>query len=72
MTVEEICKLMTLEQARNLPVSVGIRKGWTLGQVADEAPASLKWYRLVCPDVDNITKAAAQLLLDDVTLKQAG
>jgi hypothetical protein len=76
MTVEQICPLMTMEQARAVQAPSGIRKGWTLGQVADEAPASLKWYRHICPDADSITKAACQLLLDDLTqkesLKQAG
>ena len=76
MAVEQICPLMTMEQARSIQAPSGIRKGWTLGQVADEAPASLKWYRHICPDADNITKAACQLLLDDLTqketLKQAG
>lgn len=76
MTVEQIYPLMTMEQARAIQAPSGIRKGWTLGQVADEAPASLKWYRHICPDADNITKAACQLLLDDLTqketLKQAG
>lgn len=76
MTVEQICPLMTMEQARAIQAPSGIRKGWTLGQVTDEAPASLKWYRHICPDADNITKAACQLLLDHLTqketLKQAG
>lgn len=76
MDVEQICQLMTMEYARSIPAPSGIRKGWTLGHVADDAPASLKWYRHVCPDADNITKAACQLLLDDLKqkdgLKQAG
>lgn len=76
MDVEKICPLMTLDYARGILAPSGIRKGWTLGQVADDTPSSLKWYRHVCPDADNITKAACQLLLDNLeqkeTLKQAG
>ncbi len=71
MEVAQICPLMTMEYARGILAPSGIRKGWTLGQVADDAPASLKWYRFVCPDADNITKAACQLLLDDLNQREA-
>lgn len=71
MEVAQICPLMTLEYARGVLAPSGIRKGWTLGQVADDAPVSLKWYRFVCPDADNVAKAACQLLLDDLTRKEA-
>lgn len=71
MDVEKIHQLMTMERARSILAPSGIRKGWTLGQVEDEAPASLKWYRFVCPDADNITKAACQLLLDDLNQREA-
>ena len=72
MTVEEICQVMTLEQARAVVVKDGTCKGWTLEQVARDRPASLKWLRFACPFGDNPLKAAAQLVLDDLELKAAG
>lgn len=72
MTVEEICQVMTLEQARAVVVKDGTCKGWTLEQVARDRPASLKWLRFACPFGDNMLKAAAQLVLDDLELKAAG
>lgn len=72
MTVEEICQVMTLEQARAVVVKDGTCKGWTLAQVASDRPASLKWLRFACPFGDNLLKAAAQLVLDDLELKAAG
>jgi hypothetical protein len=44
MPVDDICAIMTLEEAGNMIVPVGTCKGWTLSQVADRRPASLKWY----------------------------
>lgn len=72
MTVEEICQVMTLEQAKAVVVKDGTCKGWTLAQVASDRPASLKWLRFACPFGDNLLKAAAQLVLDDLELKAAG
>ena len=42
--VEEICRQMTYEQAQDVIVDCGACKGWTLAQVADRRPASLRWY----------------------------
>lgn len=72
MTVEEICQVMTLEQAKAVVVKDGTCKGWTLAQVARDRPASLKWLRFACPFGDNLLKAAAQIVLDDLELKAAG
>ena len=63
MSVEEISALMTLEEARNLVVDVGICKGWTMYQVAKDRAASLKWY-LFCDQVkNNVVKAAAGIMM---------
>ena len=63
MSVEEISALMTLEEARNLVVDVGICKGWTMAQVAKDRAASLKWY-LFCDQVkNNVVKAAAGIMM---------
>lgn len=62
MTVEEICERMTMEEARDILVPLGTCKGWTLGQVLDRRPTSLRWYMVGCQDASNILKAGATLL----------
>lgn len=70
MTVEEIRALMTLEDAKKVEVPIGSCKGMTLGQVAEERKASLKWY--LYAKTDNIVKAGAAMLLEELGLKKAG
>lgn len=72
MTVEEICRVMTLEQAKGIVVRDGTCKGWTLEQVAKDRPTSLKWFQFACPFADNVLKAASKLVLADLELKMAG
>lgn len=72
MTVEEIRKRMTLEQAKKIKVQDGTCKGWTLEQVARDRPPSLKWLKCTAPFADNVLKAAASIVLDDLELKKAG
>lgn len=62
MSVDEICQRMTLEQTRNLKVTDGTCKGWTLAQVVKDRPASLRWLQSVCPFADNELKAAATIV----------
>lgn len=72
MTVEEISRLMTLEQAKKIKVQDGTCKGWTLEQVAIDRPPSLKWLKFTAPFADNVLKAAAGIVLADLELKKAG
>lgn len=72
MTVEEICQVMTLEQAKAIKVQEGTCRGWTLEQVAKDRPSSLKWLLYASTFADNVLKAAAKLVLDDLELKMAG
>lgn len=72
MTVEEICRVMTLEQAKAVKVLDGTCKGWTLEQVAKDRPSSLKWLQSASTFADNVMKAAAKIVLDDLELKAAG
>ena len=72
MTVEEIRQRMTLEQAKKIKVQDGTCKGWTLEQVARDRPPSLKWLKFTAPFADNVLKAAASIVLDDLELKKAG
>lgn len=72
MTVDEIRKRMTLEQAKKIKVQDGTCKGWTLEQVARDRPPSLKWLKFTAPFADNVLKAAASIVLEDLELKKAG
>lgn len=67
--VEEIRRQMTYEQAQNVIVDCGTCKGWTLAQVADRRPASLRWY---VKGYHNILRAAAAIIWDSLQEKQAG
>lgn len=55
--VEEIRRQMTYEQAQNVIVDCGTCKGWTLAQVADRRPASLRWYVKGYQGENNILRA---------------
>lgn len=62
MAVEEICARMTVEEAGALIVPIGSCKGWTLAQVADRRPISLKWYISGYNGDDNILRAGATIM----------
>jgi hypothetical protein len=73
MPVDEICAVMTMEEAGNVIVPVGTCKDWTLSQVADRRPASLKWYLNGYNGNDNILRAGAKLMLEAIsTMEKAG
>ena len=63
MTVDEILSLMTEEEAAVMVVTTGVNKGWTMAQVSEQRPSSLKYYAYLCEDCGNIMKAAAMLLM---------
>ena len=62
MAVDEICGRMTVEEAGALIVPIGSCKGWTLAQVADRRPISLKWYISGYNGDDNILRAGATIM----------
>lgn len=64
MTVEDICARMTPEEAGKLVVSTGINIGWTLAQIAEERPSSLKFYAYLDDECGNVIKAGALILID--------
>lgn len=72
MQVEDICQLMTLEEAGAIIVEVGTCKGWTLEQVAQRRVASLKWYLNGYTGDNNILRAGAKLLLEREQGRMAG
>ena len=69
MDVGEIVQRMTVDEAKAVVVQIGTCRGWTLEQVAQRRPASLKWYLYGCDQADNILKAAASVLLDNLQQK---
>lgn len=71
MPVDEICALMTYEEARDIIVDVGTCKGWTLAQVAERRAASLKWYLNGYQGDNNVLKAGARLMLESLTMDRA-
>lgn len=72
MPVEEIVKLMTYEEARNVVVDEGTCAGWTVGEVAERRRPSLKFYLYGGYRGGNILKAAAKIMLDTLTEQKAG
>jgi len=64
MDVETILSMMSLDDAKNLPVNIGSNKGKKLGVIAMENPKDLKWYIESYRGTDNVLRAAATLLLN--------
>ena len=71
MLVDEICARMSVEEAGNLIVTSGTCKGWTLSQVADKRPVSLKWYLTGYTGDDNILRAGARIMQTVVDAQKA-
>lgn len=71
MPVEEICALMSIEEAEKIVVPVGTCKGWTLAQVADRRPVSLKWYLTGYSGDDNILRAGAKIIQSSIESRAA-
>ena len=70
-TVEQISERMTLDEARNYVVNSGVCKGWTLAQVAERRAPSLRFY-VFSDNGDNVLKAAATIVLNDMGMRKAG
>ncbi len=71
MSVEDICARMTVDEARNVVVAEGTCKGWTLAQVAERRPSSLKFFVTPFCEATNVFKAAATLMLQEVNQQKA-
>lgn len=71
MSVEDIVQRMTLDDALNYQVQSGVCKGWTLAQVAERRAPSLRFY-VYADSGDNVLKAAATIVLNDMSLRKAG
>ena len=71
MSVEEICAVMSLEDAENYVVTSGTCTGMTIAQVAERRSASLKFYMNGYSGDDNILRAAAKIVSDSRLAQQA-
>ena len=71
MSVEEITARMTVDDAKGLTVDFGTCKGWTMGQVMENRPSSLKFFITPFCECGNILKAAATLLLQELNQQKA-
>lgn len=71
MPVDQICTLMTLDEARNILVDVGTCKGQTLAWVSERRAASLKWYLNGYQGDNNMLRAGAKLLLESLAMDKA-
>lgn len=70
--VDQILQFMTLEDAKKVIVPTGTCRGWTLDEVAQRRRPSLRFYLSEgYQGRDNILRAAARLVLDDLE-KKAG
>lgn len=72
MSVEEICQVMTLEEAGAIVVPSGPNKGSTMAQIAEYRPSSLRFFMTPFYKCSNSEKAAATLLIQDIDMKKAG
>jgi len=70
--MEEILQLMTMEEAKAVMAPNGTCTGWTMGQVAERRPSSLRFFLTAFCKCGNIRKAAATLLIQDLEQKKAG
>jgi len=62
--VEEIVKMMTLEDAKNIIVPLGFHKGKSLGQLAIEKPSAIEWYIKSYTGNHNTLRAGATVLIN--------
>lgn len=72
MPVDDICALMTLEEAEAVVVDSGTCKGWTLADVNQKRRASLKFYLNGYTGDNNLMRAGAKILLESGLERIAG
>lgn len=72
--VEEICKVMSVDEAMNYVITTGSCKGWTMAQAIARRPASVRFY--LTPGYkgnDNILRASAAIVMRETEkLAKAG
>lgn len=63
MSVDELMKIMSLEEAKNYTIPIGAYRGKTLGQLCIEKPGAISWYIDSYHGKDNMLRAGAKMLL---------
>lgn len=71
MPVDEILATLTPEEALKIVVDTGTCNGWTLAEVLEKRPASIKWYNDAYPGKNNLLRAGARVLLNTYLAKKA-
>ena len=71
MSVEEIMEQISVEEAKTVEVDFGTCRGWLLGQVMQSRPASLRYLVYAPTGASNLLKAAATVLLNELSRKMA-
>ena len=67
--IDEICAVMTLEDAKNYVIDGGPYNGWKVGTLAERRPVKvLEMIIEKYPTEDNILRAATKLILDSMKL----
>ena len=65
--IDEICAVMTLEDAKNYVIDGGLYNGWEGGTLAERRPVKvLEMIIEKYPTEDNILRAATKLILDSM------
>ena len=62
MTVEDICSMMSPEEAENYVVEGGVCDGWTMATVYERRPKFIDFYINTYEGDNNILRAAAQIV----------
>src|SRR5699024_10937117 len=68
--MEDILQVMTLEQAQQVIVDDGIRKGMTIAPWSEKRPVSQRYYLIPGKSNNSMVRAAGQLVLN--SLQKAG
>lgn len=63
MSIEELMKVMSLDDAKNYQIPIGAYKGKTLGELCIEKPGAITWYVDSYHGKNNLLRAGAKLLL---------
>ncbi len=63
MSVEELVKVMSLNDAKNYVIPIGAYRGKTLGELCIEKPSALSWYIDSYNGNKNMLRAGAKILL---------
>lgn len=64
MSVDELMKKMTLDDAKAYVIPIGVYKGKTIGELCLEKPNAMTWYVESYGGKNNLLRAAAKILLD--------